>query len=88
LNLDFKKSFVRDLKRVSDNNVLLQLRQVIQDMEKAASITAINNLKKLSSGSAHYRIKLGDYRIGLVLEKDKAVFVRILHRKEIYRYFP
>jgi mRNA interferase RelE/StbE len=35
-----------------------------------------------------YSIRIGDYRIGLALEKDTLVFVRCLHRKEIYRFFP
>jgi mRNA-degrading endonuclease RelE of RelBE toxin-antitoxin system len=31
---------------------------------------------------------LGDYRLGLVIEDDIVTLVRILHRKDIYRYFP
>ena len=88
MNLDFKRSFARDLKRVKEKNVLQQLSQVIQSIEAAADLADIDHLKKLSRGSEHYRIKLGDYRIGLVIEEETVIFVRILHRKEIYRYFP
>jgi mRNA interferase RelE/StbE len=35
-----------------------------------------------------YRVRIGDYRIGLELAGDELIFVRCLHRKEIYRYFP
>ncbi|MGA9351150.1 MAG: type II toxin-antitoxin system RelE/ParE family toxin [Anaerolineae bacterium] len=35
-----------------------------------------------------YRIRLGDYRIGIEVLEDKVILVRILHRKDIYRYFP
>jgi hypothetical protein len=28
------------------------------------------------------------YRLGLYLEQDTVVLVRLLHRKEMYRYFP
>ncbi|MGH2412635.1 MAG: type II toxin-antitoxin system RelE family toxin, partial [Microcystaceae cyanobacterium] len=35
-----------------------------------------------------YRIRLGDYRIGLFIEGKTVTFARVLHRKEIYRYFP
>jgi len=42
----------------------------------------------LTSDGAYYRIRLGDYRIGLVVNEQTVVFVRFLHRREIYRYFP
>ncbi|MGA1264796.1 MAG: type II toxin-antitoxin system RelE family toxin, partial [Prochlorothrix sp.] len=52
------------------------------------------NLLKLKGYDTYYRIRVGDYRIGLeVLHQSDSgnleiVFVRVLHRKEIYRYFP
>ncbi len=36
----------------------------------------------------YYRIRVGDYRIGVEVVGDEILFVRILHRKDIYRYFP
>ncbi|NPA92437.1 MAG: type II toxin-antitoxin system RelE/ParE family toxin, partial [Chloroflexi bacterium] len=38
--------------------------------------------------TSFYRIRLGDYRLGLEIEGDTVVFVRFLHRRDIYRYFP
>jgi mRNA interferase RelE/StbE len=37
-----------------------------------------------------YKIRIGDYRIGVTLNKQKKVIVcnRIAHRKDIYRLFP
>ncbi|HEY4721787.1 MAG TPA: type II toxin-antitoxin system RelE/ParE family toxin [Anaerolineae bacterium] len=46
------------------------------------------NIKKLQGGTNYYRIRVGDYRVGLVVESDTVTFVRFLHRKDIYRYFP
>jgi mRNA interferase RelE/StbE len=31
---------------------------------------------------------LGDYRIGIEVLEDEVIFVRMLHRRDIYRYFP
>ena len=50
---------------------------------------ALSSVTKLSGGSGDfYRIRVGDYRLGLELEGEEVVFVRCLHRREIYRYFP
>ncbi len=56
--------------------------------DDADRMDEIRNLKKLRAEGNYYRIRLGDYRIGLTIEGDTVCFVRILHRSEIYRYFP
>lgn len=87
--LEFKKRFAKDLKkREQDKSLLLRIRQVITEVEDAGSIHEINNLKKLKAEGNYYRIRLGDYRFGLIIENDTACFVRFLHRSEVYKYFP
>ncbi len=36
----------------------------------------------------YYRIRLGDYRLGLRIEEGTVSFIRCLHRKDVYKYFP
>ena len=85
---EFRTSFTRDLRRVRDRSFLKRVQETIQEVEAAGSILEIRNLKKLRTEGRYYRIRLGDYRIGLIVEGDTVVFVRFLHRSEIYRYFP
>ena len=42
----------------------------------------------MRSSREYFRIRIGDFRIGLRLENDTLIFVRCLNRKDIYRYFP
>ena len=88
MNLVYKKSFARDLRQIQDKALLNRLREVMQEIEAATGIQDLTGLKKLGRESAHYRLRLGDYRLGLIIEADTATLVRILHRKDIYRYFP
>ena len=37
---------------------------------------------------SRYRIRLGDYRIGIEVFGDRVEVMRVLHRKKFYRYFP
>ncbi len=87
MNLAFTRSFSKDLRQIHDKSLLDQLQEVIHTIEAAGSIQDIKNLKKLSRGSRYYRLRLGDYRLGLAIEADTVTLVRILHRKDIYRYF-
>jgi mRNA interferase RelE/StbE len=88
LKVDFRKSFLRDLKRVKDTTIRNRMRETIQSVEQAQSLQEISDLKKLRYGDRYYRIRIGDYRLGLALDHDTLVFVRFLHRKDLYKYFP
>jgi mRNA interferase RelE/StbE len=88
MNLAFTRSFAKDLRQVRDTSVLERVQETIDETEAAASIQDLKNLRKLSSENRHYRLRLGDYRLGLIIEADTVILVRILHRKDIYRYFP
>lgn len=88
MNLEFKASFVRDLKKIKDKNLKGRVQEVIEAFEQAHSLQEIENVKKLKGNDRYYRVRIGDYRIGLAVEKDVVTFVRLLHRKDVYRYFP
>ncbi len=88
MNVEFRKSFEKDLRKLGDAEVLAKVQQVIEAVEIAADLSDLNNLKKLESEEDCYRIRIGDHRIGITANGDIVTFVRVLHRKEIYRYFP
>ncbi len=63
-------------------------RSVIKTVESAAALSDVPNLKKMSGAGGYYRVRIGDYRIGLFVEGEEVEFVRVLHRKDMYRHFP
>lgn len=89
MNFEFKKSFAKDLKKKAHGRKLCShVQEIIQEVANTESFYKIKNLKKLKAKGNYYRIRLGDYRIGLKIEEGTVIFVRFLHRNEIYRYFP
>ena len=89
MKTDFRKSFARDLrKRKNDSDFLDRVKETIEDVELSKTTSMITNLKKLKGESSYYRVRFGDYRIGIKIEDDLVIFIRALHRKDIYRYFP
>jgi mRNA interferase RelE/StbE len=42
----------------------------------------------MSGTGNFYRIRVGDYRLGAVVEGDQVEFVRCLSRRDLYRFFP
>jgi len=68
--------------------VLQQILQAIAEVEDAVDHQKIGKLKKITGTENFYRIKVSDYRVGIIIEARKVEFVRCLHRSDIYHFFP
>lgn len=88
MNTNFRESFAKDLRVIRDRSILAQVKDVIESVEAASNLRDIAGLKKLKGATDYYRIRFGQYRIGIIVRGNEIIFVRILHRKDIYRYFP
>jgi len=88
MKTEFTGRFLRDIDKLNQASVKKDITDIIEMVEKAASLSEIKNIKKLKGHSAAYRIRSGDYRIGIFIENSIVEFIRIAHRKEIYKIFP
>ncbi len=89
MKLVFEKRFEKDLKKIKNKQILLTLKEIIIKLGEADSFFELDaNIKRMQSNKRYWRIKIGEYRLGLEKDGDKIILVRILHRKDIYRYFP
>jgi mRNA interferase RelE/StbE len=88
MRVGFRQSFAKDMDGVKDKSLLQRVKAAIEAVEKAESISQIRGLKKLKGGGNYYRLRIGDFRIGLAVEAGKVIFVRFINRKDMYRYFP
>jgi mRNA interferase RelE/StbE len=68
--------------------LLRRVKEVIETVETVDALALLPNLKSLKGTKNYFRLRVGDYRIGLALEDETVILVRFLNRKEIYRYFP
>ena len=84
----FHASFLRDVKKLRDAKVRRAVGAAISNVEQAHSIDQIRGVKRLSGQGEHYRIRIGDWRIGLIIRGNVVSFVCCLNRREVYRYFP
>ena len=88
MNVRYEASFEKDLRNIQEKSLLKKIISVINNVKKADDTKQISNLKKLKGYDTFYRIKIGDYRIGIEIAENKVIFTRFLHRREVYRYFP
>lgn len=87
MNIEIRKSFQKDSEKLPAPTKIL-LERVIQNIIFAKKIADLPSCKKLSGYKSAYRLRFGNYRIGFFYENETAELVRILNRKDIYKYFP
>lgn len=88
MNAAYRQSFTRDLKKIKDRSVLDRVRQAIHQVEAADTLQEIGDVRKITGTTNSYRIRVGQYRIGVVVDSHTVEFVRCLPRRDLYRFFP
>lgn len=89
IKVEIRNSFIRDLKNLKGAPNYEKIKSYIfNELPAIPAFENISNLKKLRGFKGYYRIKIGDYRIGLTYNEHLIILVRILHRKDIYKHFP
>lgn len=88
MKIIFKRSFAKDLKKIRRQALRDQIQSVIEQIEHDDDLSSISHVKRLTSDGPYFRIRIGDYRVGIVYEEGTVTFIRFLHRKDIYKYFP
>jgi len=91
MNTCFKPLFGRHLKKITDQTLRQGAIQAIKSVEEAKTKNDIPELKKLKGKKKkpiYYRIKVGDYRIGVTIENDLVTFANFRPRDKFYNFFP
>lgn len=88
MKVEFKASFAKDLRAIKDKALLARIKEAIEQVEQITDLQQLVHLKKLKGTANYYRLRVGEYRLGLAIDGEMVTFVRCLNRKEIYRYFP
>jgi mRNA interferase RelE/StbE len=91
MNVTLKKTFLKDLEKVTEPQKS-EVKAFLQQLSRSAHLSELSerNIKKLRGKRTDnfFRIRFGDYRLGCEKRDNEIVVYRVLHRKDIYRYFP
>ncbi|MEE9161356.1 MAG: type II toxin-antitoxin system RelE/ParE family toxin [Candidatus Neomarinimicrobiota bacterium] len=88
MKVRFKRTFLKDLEKLPQDDRRRVVHLVFDEIPRLDHIRSIRSLRKISAERDYYRIRLGSYRIGFERKGDELIFFRVLHRRDIYRYFP
>ena len=61
---------------------------VFDDVPMLTSMAESGRIERMKGYKGCYKVRFGDFRIGLRVAGDTVVFERVLNGKDIYRFFP
>ena len=88
MNVLFSEKFSKDIGKILEEDLLERIALVIEDLENAPKLSLVANVRKMSGYSGYFRIRIGDYRLGIYVDKNDVHIHRFAHRKRIYDIFP
>jgi mRNA interferase RelE/StbE len=84
----YRKKFLKELSKISPEIRKNIEKFVFDEIPKADSLYSMGNIEKMTGYSLFYKARYGSYRVGIRFENETVVLERVLHRKEIYKFFP
>ena len=89
LEVQYRQAFLKDLKQLKSSTSYQRIYEVaFTTLAAINTLEEIPDIKAMKGYSGRYRIRIGDYRIGIEVNGDVIEVMRVLHRREFYRYFP
>jgi len=89
VKVEYLPKFLKDLKALKSSAVFETINSLVfEEIPEHENLDGVSNLSKLKGSDDAFRVRVGDYRIGLFFDGETVTFARVLHRSEIYRYFP
>jgi mRNA interferase RelE/StbE len=88
MKTEFLSHFFKSIDKLKSADVKSDVVNAILNVEQAKDTSEIKSIKKLSGHKFSYRIRIGEYRIGVFIENEIVEFAVVAHRKDIYKIFP
>lgn len=88
--IEYTKRFLKELSKLPEAVRSKAEKIAFDELVSLNNPFALGYLEPMTGYPDKYKIRLGDYRIGITLDKENQVIIcqRIAHRKEIYKIFP
>ena len=89
MEVRYRQLFLRDLKKLKNQPIYDPVFALaFNTLPAATSLQDLSNVKAIKSHPNRYRIRIGSYRVGIEAYGNTVEIMRVLHRREFYRYFP
>ena len=88
MNTAYRKRFLKELSKLPSEYRIKIENFIFNELPEAETISELGKLERMKGYPGYYKVRFGSYRVGLKFENDTLILERVLHRKEIYKFFP
>ena len=89
MEVQYRKAFLRDLKKLKRQPAYDRIfKLAFTTLLEVDRLRDVAGVKAMRGYPNRYRIRIGDYRVGIEVQGNNIEVMRVLHRREFYRYFP
>ncbi|MDM8514915.1 type II toxin-antitoxin system RelE/ParE family toxin [Desulfobacterales bacterium HSG16] len=88
MKITYTKKFLKQLYKIPKDPRSKMEKFVFEILPEMSSIGESGKIEKMTGYQGFYKIRFGTYRIGLKIEKDTIVLKTVMHRSNIYQFFP
>ncbi len=88
MKVEYRKRFLKELSRIP-SPIRKEIEAfVFEELLKYNTLFECKKVEQLKNYTGFYKVRFGDYRLGIRKDNETIILERALHRKDIYRYFP
>jgi len=88
MKIVYTRAVTKDVRKIKDKKLITKITEVINNMKEISDLSQLQSVKKLSGHPLAYRVRIGNYRLGLYYEDNTITLMRFLKRNDIYKIFP
>lgn len=88
MQVSYSKKFLKQLAVIPQETRYKVESFVFVEIVTATSLSSLGKIEKMQGYDGFYKVRFGNYRLGLVIENNAVTVKTIMHRKEIYKFFP
>jgi len=88
MNIQYRKKFLKQLAQIPSIERSRIEQFVFAKLPTLVSLGDSGNIERMVGYRGFYKIRFGDYRVGLQQQGDTLILKAVMHRREIYKHFP
>ncbi|ELS03944.1 cytotoxic translational repressor of toxin-antitoxin stability system [Xenococcus sp. PCC 7305] len=87
--VEYTKRFLKELASLPEDTQV-RIESIVFNELESENPFDLGYLKKMKGYQDKYKIRVGNYRVGLTIHKQRQTIIcqRVAHRREIYQIFP
>ncbi len=88
MKVEYSKKFLKQLAAVPCEIRSKIESFVFEELVLTSSIYELGKVEKMKGYDGFFKVRFGNYRLGLMIENEVITVKAVMHRREIYKFFP